>query len=648
MQFDRGHRPDTPRDIAADVSSGHFTRLHGAEWLKSLRFQIPVVLGVCLLISVTTYGGYNANRQTNIARDALVTEVSTLTRSLGILSAHYLLNNQITEIERLIIQGAANPKANRISVFDVEGRTVSYVERSPEGEIKVRFEDAPQELLRGSALQLILGTETATAWHPIPIKSGEILGWVAVEASLDSINTLRRENWNVALALGGISFLFSLVGVYILLIPRMRDFDRLGNFALRLSTHRGTTVPVNQGALELNRLATALNTVSVDLARQELELMKSEALFRAVVNHSPTKIHINDVEGRYMLINKEAERLFGVTEDEGRGKTSYDLFEKDVADTFTAHNQAVIESGVAMEEEEEFTLEDGIHTYLMTKFPIFNEDGMNAIGAIGTDITERNRVEEALRERDTRLHELQADLVHASRLSELGQLASSLAHELNQPLAAIMNYVQASRRVMEAGGGRASDKVYAMMDKAVDQADRAGAIIHRIRAFLEKGEMQRFEEDINQVVEEASALAFIGSGEKGVTVGLELGADLPPVLIDKVQIQQVILNLVRNSIEAMAESERRQVTITTSRAEAESVEVAICDTGPGLAEEVLDRLFEPFVTTRAEGMGVGLSISRSIIEAHGSRLEATPNPGGGTTFRFTLPIIPSVDGNHDE
>lgn len=256
--------------------------------------------------------------------------------------------------------------------------------------------------------------------------------------------------------------------------------------------------------------------------------------------------------------------------------------------------------------------------------------------------------QQALRERDTRLHELQADLIHVARLSELAQLASALAHELNQPLTAIMNYVQASRRVMEAGGGRASDRVYAMMDKAVDQVNRAGAIIRRLRAFVEKGETQPFEEDINQVVEEASALAFIGSGEKGVTIGLELGADLPPVLIDKVQIQQVILNLVRNSIEAMAKSKSRQVTITTSHAEAESVEVAICDTGPGLAEEVLDRLFEPFVTTRAEGMGIGLSISRSIVEAHGGRLGATPNPGGGTTFRFTLPMMPQVDRNHDE
>ena len=133
-----------------------------------------------------------------------------------------------------------------------------------------------------------------------------------------------------------------------------------------------------------------------------------------------------------------------------------------------------------------------------------------------------------------------------------------------------------------------------------------------------------------------------------VTIGLELGADLPPVLIDRGQIQQVILNLVRNSIEAMAKPTSRQVTITTSHAEAESVEVAICDTGPGLAEEVLDRLFEPFVTTRAGGMGIGLSISLSIVEAHGGRLGATPNPGGGMTFRFTLPVIPPVDGNHDE
>jgi len=269
------------------------------------------------------------------------------------------------------------------------------------------------------------------------------------------------------------------------------------------------------------------------------------------------------------------------------------------------------------------------------------------IVGVRADITEMKEAQQALRERDTRLHELQADLIHVSRLSELGQLASAVAHELSQPLAAIMNYVQASRWAMEAADDRASERVYGMMDKAIDQVDRAGVIIRRLRALIEKGETERFEEDINQVVEEACALVFIGSEEKGVTVGLELGVDLPPVLVDKVQIQQVILNLVRNGIEAMAESESRHVVISTSRAAAENVEVAIRDTGQGLAEEVLDRLFEPFVTTRAEGMGIGLSISRSIIEAHDGRLRATPNQGGGTTFRFTLPIIPPSGGIYD-
>ena len=270
-------------------------------------------------------------------------------------------------------------------------------------------------------------------------------------------------------------------------------------------------------------------------------------------------------------------------------------------------------------------------------------------GIVGVrgDITGVKAAQEALRERDARLGELRANLLHVSRLSAMAQLASALAHELNQPLTAIMNYLQAARREMEAGNVRVSGKTYGMMDKAIEQADRAAAIIRHLKIFIEKGETERFAEDINQVIEEASVLGLIGATERGIAVELKLGPHLPSVLIDKVQIQQVVLNLVRNSIEAMAESERRKVTIETSQEEEGWVLVAVRDTGSGLPEDVADQLFRPFVTTKAEGMGVGLSISRSIIDAHGGRLWATPNPGGGSVFQFTLPVAPYADKRHD-
>ena len=262
------------------------------------------------------------------------------------------------------------------------------------------------------------------------------------------------------------------------------------------------------------------------------------------------------------------------------------------------------------------------------------------------DITERKRVEEALRAREARLSELQTELLNVSRQSAMGELSSALAHELNQPLAAIMNYVQASRRMIKKGGGVVSEKAYEMMDKALDQADRAGAIMRGLREIVEKGEAARAASDINKVVEEASALGLIGAARKGIRVDLELGNELPPVNINEIQIQQVVMNLVRNGVEAMAASEKRDLTIKTALDHEDAVEIAIGDTGPGLAEEVEERLFQPFVSTKAGGMGIGLSISHSIVEAHGGRLWATPAPDGGTVFHFTLPLAP--DGAEDD
>jgi two-component system sensor kinase FixL len=239
-------------------------------------------------------------------------------------------------------------------------------------------------------------------------------------------------------------------------------------------------------------------------------------------------------------------------------------------------------------------------------------------------------------------------LLNVSRQSAMGELSSALAHELNQPLAAIMNYVQASRRMIKKTGGVVSEKAYEMMDKALDQADRAGAIVRGLREIVEKGEAARAASDINKVVEEASALGLIGAARAGIRLDLELGNELPPVNINEIQIQQVVMNLVRNGVEAMAASEKRDLTIKTALDHEDAVEIAIGDTGPGLAEEVEERLFQPFVTTKAGGMGIGLSISHSIVEAHGGRLWATPAPDGGTVFHFTLPLAPDGAEDNDE
>ena len=248
------------------------------------------------------------------------------------------------------------------------------------------------------------------------------------------------------------------------------------------------------------------------------------------------------------------------------------------------------------------------------------------------DLTERQQTE-------ARLHELQSELVHVSRLTAMGEMASTLAHELNQPLSAIANYMKGSRRLLEDSSNQHAAILREAMDKAAEQALRAGQIIRRLRDFVARGESERRVEDVKKLVEEASALALVGAKDKGVRVRFDFDPHIDFVLADKVQIQQVLLNLMRNAIESMEGSGRLQLVVSTAAAPDEMVEISVADTGAGIAPEISAQLFQPFISTKRQGMGVGLSISRTIVEAHGGTIAPRPNPGGGTVFCFTLPAI---------
>jgi len=248
------------------------------------------------------------------------------------------------------------------------------------------------------------------------------------------------------------------------------------------------------------------------------------------------------------------------------------------------------------------------------------------------DLTERQQTE-------ARLQELQSELVHISRLTAMGEMASALAHELNQPLSAIANYMKGSRRMLEGGTDDRSALLRDAMDKAAEQALRAGQIIRRLRDFVARGESERRVESVRKLVEEASALALVGAKDQGVRVRFQFDPSVDLVLADKVQIQQVLLNLMRNAIEAMEDSERRELVLSTALAPDDMIEITVTDSGAGISPEITAQLFQPFITTKRHGMGVGLSISRTIVEAHGGSIAPRPNPGGGTVFSFTLPAV---------
>ncbi|MEA2779086.1 MAG: two-component system, LuxR family, sensor kinase FixL [Rhodospirillaceae bacterium] len=360
-------------------------------------------------------------------------------------------------------------------------------------------------------------------------------------------------------------------------------------------------------------------------------------LYQAVIDNAHDAMIAIDSRGRIDMFNRAAERAFGYRPEEVLGRSISILMPSPYRDAPDGEIDSYLKTGIAemigTGREVEARRKDG------TVFPIDLSVGEMKVGRergfIGVirDITERHQAER-------RVSELTAQMLHISRLSAMGQFSSSLAHELNQPLTAVMNYAEAARQMLATSPSAVPPRALEFLGKAVNQADRAGQIIRRLRGFVEKGAVERSEQHLSEVVEEASALAVVGAKVDGIRVVFDLARDLPPLSIDRVQIQQVVVNLVRNAVEVLRHADQRILTIRTAAAEDAAQLVSIGDTGPGIAADVAEQLFEPFVTTKKDGMGIGLSISRSIIEAHGGRLWAEPNRGQGTVFRFTLAAVP--------
>ena len=247
----------------------------------------------------------------------------------------------------------------------------------------------------------------------------------------------------------------------------------------------------------------------------------------------------------------------------------------------------------------------------------------------------RKRALQRARQQAQHLAELQRQMVQVARLNAVGEMAGSLAHELNQPLTAIGNYLNAAEQLLMRPD-TPPERISELIHKAGNQAVRAGKIVARVRSSVDRGEIAADEESACAIVQEAVEVARAGVAHDGVVVRYEFDRSADKVLADRIQVQQVVLNLVRNAVEAMTGRPKRELKIASGAAEPGFVRVSVADTGPGVSPDVAERLFQPFVTGKADGMGVGLSISRSIIETHGGRMWTEPNPEGGATFCFTL------------
>jgi two-component system sensor kinase FixL len=368
----------------------------------------------------------------------------------------------------------------------------------------------------------------------------------------------------------------------------------------------------------------------------EAALQEREARLRSILETAPDAIIVIDDHGIMESFSPAAERLFGFSAEEAIGKNVSILMPSPYRERHDGYIEHYLRTGerriIGIGRIVVGQRKDGSTFPMELAVGEATVNGRRLFTGFIRDLTERQLTE-------NRLQELQTELLHVSRLTDVGQMASALAHELNQPLAAIVNYVQAARRLLNAGNAALPPKASEAMDKAVAQAARAGEIIRHLRSFISKGDSEHSHEDLNKVVEESTALGLVGAKESGVSVRWALHRSPLPVVIDKVQIQQVVFNLVRNSIEAMGEHPLpHDLLVGTTLADEATAHVWVSDTGPGLAPKVQAQLFQPFITTKDKGMGLGLSICRSIVDAHGGRLWATPNAERGVTFQFTLPL----------
>ena len=424
------------------------------------------------------------------------------------------------------------------------------------------------------------------------------------------------------------------------ILERIGHGERIEHYQTQRRRKDGRTIEISLSVspvLDERGRVVGASKIARDITEAKLAeaaLIEREAHLRSILDTVPEGMVVIDEHGIIQSFSATAERMFGYTSDEVRGRNVSVLMPTPYREAHDGYIARYLATGerriIGLGRVATGRRKDG------SNFPIELAVGEvcgechRLFTGFVSDLTERQRT-------SRRLQELLSELSHVSRLTEMGQMATALAHEINQPLTAATNYLQAGRRLLPRGDSVSLERTANVIDSALAQITRATQIIHRLREFVGKGESGRRSEDAGKVLEEASALALIGASESGVRVQLGFEPELPEVLIDKIQIQQVVVNLIRNAIEAMEGSERRELEISAAMHEGGMVGISITDTGPGIASEIADRLFQPFITTKPQGMGVGLSICQSIVEVHGGRLRVEANPEGGSIFRFTLP-----------
>ncbi|MEI4505909.1 MULTISPECIES: PAS domain-containing sensor histidine kinase [unclassified Sphingopyxis] len=487
----------------------------------------------------------------------------------------------VAEELNLLIDGA---QGHAIYLLDAEGRVTIW--------------NKGAERLKGWREEEVVGKDAAIFYPPDAVAAGKPGGDLAVAARE---GRLEMEDWRV----------------------RKDGSEFLADVSITALRTAGG---------DLRGFAKVVSDITGRRAAEEA-LRSQESHLRSILSTVPDAMVVIDDQGSIVSFSAAAERLFGYQEAELLGVNVSRLMPSPDRERHDAYIRRFLETGekriigigrVVFAERRDgstFPMELSIGEASSDSHPLFT-------GFI-RDLTERQQTE-------ARLESLQSELIHVSRVSAMGTMASTLAHELNQPITAVTNYVEAVRDLLANPDPDDIPMIRDALDDTAKEALRAGHIVRRLRDFVARGEVEKTIEKLPVLINEAAVLGLMGAREKSVEPRFDLDPYASPVLVDKVQIQQVLINLIRNAVEAMADSPVRQLTVTSRPDQRGFVRVIVADTGPGVTPEVAEQLFTAFVSTKAEGMGLGLSICRTIVEANGGRIWMEPRTGGGTEFHFTL------------